>query len=108
MENLTKIEVDQIFLKTAEKVNYYSTLIIMAVGIVFNLMIFYVLISKPKTLQRSLSRLSHRNRTGVRSRSLTSSELYMCALAIVDIFFLLSYLLLNSAPSLVNTLDIFQ
>lgn len=96
------------FLKIAELANFYSTLIIMVLGIVSNSFILYILNSKPRTRPMSMPRLSHRNRTGVRSRSLSSSELYMCALAMVDTLFLLSYLLLNSAPSLVNTSDIFQ
>lgn len=42
------------------------------------------------------------------TRSLSSSELYMCSLAIVDTIFLVSYLLLNRAPSKINNSDIFQ
>lgn len=42
------------------------------------------------------------------TRSLSSSELYMCSLAIVDTIFLVSYLLLNRAPSQINNSDIFQ
>lgn len=138
------------FLEIAEFAHFYSTLVIMLVGVAMNLMIIYILKSKPRTRAKCVSSrypvnggcgvsnggvgggggIAHRldggsihagcagagvagsgtvsRHTRVRNRSMSSSELYMCSLAIVDTIFLVSYLLLNRAPSKVSTSDIFQ
>jgi len=93
------------FFELAKIANFYSSLFVVLFGVFMNLIIIFMLISRPS---RQKSRFIHRNRSGVPSRSLSSSELYMCALAVVDTLFLISYLLLNGVPSKITNFNIFK
>ena len=65
-----------------------------------NALIVYMLKFSKSVVRLRRPRLSYTNRAGVVSRSLSSSELYMVALAVSDTVFLLSYLVLIILPSM--------
>lgn len=91
------------FYKVTSEVNLYSAVILIAIGLVANLLTIYLLKSKPSTNSGNKQngvRLSYRNRPGVPfNNSFSSSELYMLALAISDTLFLASHMLEDVVPS---------
>lgn len=84
--------------KAIESINFYSNLAILSFGVVANFLIIYLLQTKSKS----------KFRTSQASVKKSSPELYMLALAISDIIFLISYLISESAPLVESKAAIFK
>lgn len=87
------------FYEIASEINFYTTFVVIGIGLIGNLLTIYILNSKPKTSKKHI-RLSYRNRAGVQFNSFSSSQCYMLALAVSDSLFLFSHFVEDTLPSM--------
>lgn len=89
--------------KITYRINLYSIVFIILVGLIGNFLTIFLLKSKPISglgKKQNGIRLSYRNRPGVQiNNSFSSSELYMLGLAISDTIFLASHMFEDVLPN---------